>query len=962
MADKDTHDYARERIKSSLTMEDILDAYYHTSPRKKVCCPFHEERTPSFSYKDDYYTCFGGCGAKGDTITFVQKYFNLQYSEALQKIDADFRLNIYNDESWKDPAAIKKTQAALEQRRKEQQRQLDEQNQINALHDEIAELEKECDKLRPPKGIEPEEKAVIAYLNAQETLRDKEVLLEELLTEQYAKRYQERIEKESRKSEQSVVSKKAEEREQSKVAKENQTKEEIELPPIMGKNGLPITLEEYERPPVIEEDDMKPRYLSPPELPGWKVELYDDGSGCFISPAGVSMYSFDKSTGEYKNEQGRWTDFIDDPGAPVSGDKDLVSKLIQHIAEGQSNFKQSPTEEASHAAPKNTVVVNLVAGPGAGKTTCSWEIAEKLKKQGYVVEYVSEVAKDYVWDENWELLDGSKKNQIALFEEQKHRIDRLIGKVDFVVTDSPLLLNAVYLTEGTEQDKKVYSEQVRNAFNQYNNFVIFIERGKGFEQAGRIHNEEQSRELDNQVKKLLADNEVYYGTYRHDTIDVSISNMIKTLNRIQKTKVQEQSHPNKPMTAQEKIKVANEVADNNPRGSMEGYVSDKTHTVPLSEAEARLALKLGIRLVLVSEIEDYHGSHSDHYSTIPLTKENADVFYASLKPGSFSNPRMYSHYKKSAYISPVYITEGTDITELKKIIEDELEEKFLSFEEWAAQDQTGESFDSLEQAQAMYEEYKSDFEYKAETQEGQENPPMLLEAHIYPLKNTVMGESGSRLLANVKVQLNGQVEFPAKIIEKKNGERFVTVPQYCTSDGNFRQIVKLETELNNRMQGEILRGYTENKPGHIKSGEPVSLDLKLKKLSLSDYEKIKGYASISIGDALTISRIKVVSANKGTFVAMPSMAAYTDKEGKTVYPDAVTVLDKALQKELNNTVITAYKAETEKRGQAKRQEPDETESSIDEYINYTNRLAVEKAGIQQVGVMPQQSAVGMGLE
>lgn len=31
---------------------------------------------------------------------------------------------------------------------------------------------------------------------------------------------------------------------------------------------------------------------------------------------------------------------------------------------------------------KNTLVVNLYGGPGAGKTTCSWEIAAELKKRG----------------------------------------------------------------------------------------------------------------------------------------------------------------------------------------------------------------------------------------------------------------------------------------------------------------------------------------------------------------------------------------------------------------------------------------------------------------------------------------------------------------------------------------------------------------------------------------------------
>ena len=41
----------------------------------------------------------------------------------------------------------------------------------------------------------------------------------------------------------------------------------------------------------------------------------------------------------------------------------------------------------------NTMVVNCYAGPGAGKTTCAWEVASQLKKKGINTEYVSEYAK-----------------------------------------------------------------------------------------------------------------------------------------------------------------------------------------------------------------------------------------------------------------------------------------------------------------------------------------------------------------------------------------------------------------------------------------------------------------------------------------------------------------------------------------------------------------------------------------
>lgn len=177
---------------------------------------------------------------------------------------------------------------------------------------------------------------------------------------------------------------------------------------------------------------------------------------------------------------------------------------------------------------RNTLIINLFAGPGAGKTTCAWEIAEKLKKLGYVTEYVSEYAKELVWDDRADLLDGSVKNQTMVYNEQKHRVDRLVGKVDFVVTDSPTLLSSVYLKE---RDDKFLDKIVKD-FKSYNNFCIFVERGEGFECEGRIHSNEESRALDLSIKSLLKDNDIYFGTYKHHTIDLSIDNMQKTFQKL----------------------------------------------------------------------------------------------------------------------------------------------------------------------------------------------------------------------------------------------------------------------------------------------------------------------------------------------------------------------------------------------------------------------------------------------
>lgn len=180
------------------------------------------------------------------------------------------------------------------------------------------------------------------------------------------------------------------------------------------------------------------------------------------------------------------------------------------------------------AEAKKTLVINLFGGPGAGKTTCAWEIASKLKKLGYVTEYVGEYAKELVWDGKEELLDGSLKNQSMVYAEQKRRVDRLIGKVDFVVTDSPAILSLAYIKEKDVS----FEQQIKDDFSRYNNFCIFVERGSSFEKEGRIHSEEQSKALDVSIKSLLKDNNIYYGAYTHKSIDLSIRNMQLTLKKL----------------------------------------------------------------------------------------------------------------------------------------------------------------------------------------------------------------------------------------------------------------------------------------------------------------------------------------------------------------------------------------------------------------------------------------------
>lgn len=177
---------------------------------------------------------------------------------------------------------------------------------------------------------------------------------------------------------------------------------------------------------------------------------------------------------------------------------------------------------------KRTVVVNAFAGPGAGKTTSCLEVCAMLKKAGYVAEYVSEYAKDLVWEKNWTMLDGSEAHQFDILKVQLSRIDRLYGQVDFIVTDAPVLLNQIYNAELTRD----YQEMLAALHDQFDSFNFFVKRDvSAFEEEGRIQNLQESQDKDREISSMLKENGVYFGSYTHANIPKIVPNIITYYNR-----------------------------------------------------------------------------------------------------------------------------------------------------------------------------------------------------------------------------------------------------------------------------------------------------------------------------------------------------------------------------------------------------------------------------------------------
>lgn len=145
----------------------------------------------------------------------------------------------------------------------------------------------------------------------------------------------------------------------------------------------------------------------------------------------------------------------------------------------------------------NTIVINLFGEPGAGKSTAAMDITARLKRKGINAEYVSEFAKDKVYENNGEVF----KHQEYLFEKQSFKMGRVRDKVQVMVVDSPLLLSIIYNND--ENLGHDFDETVWNMFNSYDNRNYLLTRKHIYEDEGRFQNEKEALEVRKQIIRAL---------------------------------------------------------------------------------------------------------------------------------------------------------------------------------------------------------------------------------------------------------------------------------------------------------------------------------------------------------------------------------------------------------------------------------------------------------------------------
>ncbi|WP_448548870.1 DNA primase [Thalassotalea fusca] len=113
----------RQFIDDLLARADIVEIVDSRVSLKKAgknyqaCCPFHTEKSPSFTVSQDkqFYHCFG-CGAHGNAISFLMEFDRLEFPDAIEELASLYNLEVPRENNHQTPAQLKQQQQVYQQK------------------------------------------------------------------------------------------------------------------------------------------------------------------------------------------------------------------------------------------------------------------------------------------------------------------------------------------------------------------------------------------------------------------------------------------------------------------------------------------------------------------------------------------------------------------------------------------------------------------------------------------------------------------------------------------------------------------------------------------------------------------------------------------------------------------------------------------------------------------------------
>lgn len=152
-----------------------------------------------------------------------------------------------------------------------------------------------------------------------------------------------------------------------------------------------------------------------------------------------------------------------------------------------------------------TTVISLFAGPGAGKSTSAAYLYSQLKQKGTNAELVREYVKDWAWEQR----PIGTFDQVYFLGKQVRREAMLLGRVDVIVTDSPVWMVSYYaerhakprIKHGIESLVQAYYDQ--SEMDGHRHIFLWVNRTKQYNPAGRYETAEQASKVDVEMRRFL---------------------------------------------------------------------------------------------------------------------------------------------------------------------------------------------------------------------------------------------------------------------------------------------------------------------------------------------------------------------------------------------------------------------------------------------------------------------------
>jgi len=211
-----------------------------------------------------------------------------------------------------------------------------------------------------------------------------------------------------------------------------------------------------------------------------------------------------------------------------------------------------------------------------------------------------------------------------------------------------------------------------------------------------------------------------------------------------------------------------------------------------------------------------------------------------------------------------------------------------------------------------------------------------LDVRVYPLDNP---QGSTKAFANVGIEdlvaING-----IRVVSGEKGD-FVAMPQSKDKEGNYHDIAfpingDLRKEINKVVAEEYKRvealpleqrGYEKLEAKAMNELNIEGMNLEIKVYPLDNPQgSTKAFANVGIEDLVAINGIRVVSGEKGDFVAMPQSK---DKDGN--YHDIAFPINADLRKEMNRAVLDKYKEVAQERGQSLGAQIKEGQEQVNQY-------------------------------